>query len=105
MTWTLAGVLAASFFVAGIVKLAWPARTRHDAARWGYPVWSLRLLGVLEIIVAPMLVWPPSRLYAVAFFGMIMLGAIGTALRIRRWAEVLHPVALSVGLGVLVWYS
>ena len=76
--WVLSILLALAFLLAGVPKLlaitAWIKRFTH----WGYPRWSLALIGLLEVSGAILLLVPRFAAYGVGVLIAIMLGAAYT---------------------------
>lgn len=100
MIWLVA-LLSLLFIAATVVKFI-PKQVTKDAARWGLPVRFVQAVGVAELVAAGLLWWPPARAWTAWFLAAVMVGAIATQVRGRRWKEVPHP---TVTLALLVWLA
>lgn len=57
----IAYTLSAVFGVVGIVQLAGIDAINRTYLRWGYPLWIVRLTGVVELLAAVLLAVPATR--------------------------------------------
>jgi hypothetical protein len=86
-------LLAAGFFVAGLINAIGTSATRSDFVRWGYPRWWSSFTGALEMISAGLIALPASRVIGLALGTLIIAAAILTVLRHREFP---HLVPLGV---------
>jgi hypothetical protein len=73
---------------AGLVNAISGQATRQSFVRWGYPAWWGRLTGGLEIVSAALIAHPWSRGAGYLLGGVIILAAIATLLRHRRYSHL-----------------
>jgi putative oxidoreductase len=101
LAWGLAGVLAAVFLWQGIAKLAGTHAERAAFVdRWHYPLWSMYVVGVVELVGAGLVLVPRVRPHACVLLGALMLGALGTHLRVGEWSALPLPLTTLV---LAVW--
>ena len=96
-------VLAVVFFGSGLAKVVAAPTLVQTFSGWGLPLWTMYLVGTLEIVGAVGL-WLP-RVRGLAALGLVglMLGAIVTHLRVGEIPSALVPL-LAAGLaGGLAW--
>lgn len=102
-TWVLSALLALMFLAAGLPKLFMVQAWIHKFANWGYPGWSLFVIGFVEVAGAILLLTPKLARYGALFLAAVMFGAAFTHLRSGEGLQVLRPVICLVFLGLLVW--
>lgn len=102
MTTSLIWILAASFFLAGMVNAIGTQSTRRDFARWGYPEWWGKLTGILEICCAGMLIYSASFLAGLTLGTVIIAAALITLVRFREFRHLI-PAAVYAVLLLAVW--
>lgn len=95
-------LLALVFLMSGLTKLLGHQMQRDNFKRWGYPSWSMRVTGAVELTGAIVLIvglWVPAAgVIAALLLATTMVGAIFTHIRIkdRQWlpSSVLLVLAL-----------
>jgi putative oxidoreductase len=90
-------LVGALFLFAGGTKLAPGAmQARHIEAftRWGYPIWFMYVVGVIEVGGGLLLFIPATRFYAAVLLACNMIGAVVTHLRAGEMANAPVPVIL-----------
>ncbi len=98
--WVVLGLL---FFVAGIDKLVGdPNQVRHFA-EWGYPLWFLYIVGIVEVGGGISLFISQVRFYGVLLLSATMVGAAVTHLRAGETGAFPVPVVLLLLLITLAW--
>lgn len=101
--WILSVLLALMFFAAGLPKLlmvqAWVQKFMH----WGYPAWSLPVIGLLEVAGSILLLIPKLARYGALLLAAVMVGAAYTHVTGSEGLQVLRPSICLVCLGLLVW--
>jgi len=99
--WVLAVLIGGMFLVAGAGKLM----TSDSAmfANWGYSMWFMKLIGVLEVLGGIGLLVPKTTRLAVYGLTLIMLGAIYTHINAGEGMQFIRPAAFLVLLWVLWW--
>lgn len=102
MTTLLIWILAAAFFLAGVINAIGTQSTRRDFARWGYPEWWGKLTGILEICCAGMLIYSGSLLAGLTLGSIIIAAALVTLVRFREFKHLIPAVVYAV-LILTVW--
>ena len=101
--WILSILLALAFLSAGLPKLlavtAWIEKFTH----WGYPRWSLPLIGLLEVSGAILLLIPRFAIYGVGILIAVMLGAAYTHVANGEGLAVLRPLIFLCFLVAVGW--
>src|SRR5271156_3379524 len=92
-----AELVVAGFFGAGLFNAIGTPGTQSDFARWGYPPWSRRLTGGLEMMSAVLIALPASRILGLALGATIIAVAVLTVLRHRDFSH-LAPLSVFVAL-------
>jgi putative oxidoreductase len=100
--WTLQGVVAAAFFVAGIAKLAGAPFMVQLFAQIGIGQWLRAVTGVVEIIGAFALVFPGLASIGGLWLGATMVGALAANLFILHTNPV--PAVILGSLSALIVY-
>ena|SRR5712692_1624499 len=101
--WVLSILLALAFLLAGLPKLlavtAWIEKFSH----WGYPRWSLPLIGLLEVSGAILLLIPRFAIYGVGILISVMFGAAYTHVANGEGIAVVRPLIFLCFLGIVAW--
>ena len=101
--WILSILLALAFLLAGVPKLlaitSWIKKFTH----WGYPRWSLALIGLLEVGGAILLLVPRFAVYGVGVLIAIMLGAAYTHVANGEGISVVRPLIFLCFLIIVGW--
>ena len=102
--WVCAVLLAATFTLAGISKLAGPSAPRWSERfqRWGYPANTQYVIGALEILGGVGVLIPAWRRPAAATLVALMTGALGTHAVNGEFPRVIPPLVLG-GLALLIY--
>jgi uncharacterized membrane protein YphA (DoxX/SURF4 family) len=108
--WICAGLLAAMFLMAGVMKVAMPKEKLLPTMKWAQP-WSvpqLRALGTVEVLGAIGLILPRAlniapvlTPLAAAGCAVVMIGAVLTHIRMKDYTGTGMPLVLLV-LAVVV---
>lgn len=61
MSWILSAIVTLVFLFAGLAKLAGVEQQVEAFAAWGYPDWSIYAVGVIEVILALLIIFPRTR--------------------------------------------
>jgi uncharacterized membrane protein YphA (DoxX/SURF4 family) len=103
--WICAGLLAAMFLMAGMMKVAMPKEKLLPTMKWAQP-WSvpqLRALGTVEVLGAIGLILPRALniapvLTPLAAVGcaIVMIGATVTHIRMKDYKGVGMPIVLLI---------
>lgn len=73
------------FVASGSAKLASLEFELVAFARWGYPLWAMYLIGVVEVLGGLLLLWPRLSALVAAGLGCFMVGAIATHVVHAEW--------------------
>lgn len=102
--WIVAGVLAAAFLTAGILKSTRPKKTLQPSMPWveDFGQGTVRLIGTLEILAAIGLILPPLLdiapvLAPLAATGLVVMMLLAAATHARRK----EPQAIAVNVVLL----
>ena len=98
LLWTLSGLVALTFFAAGVGKVAAVKPSPENFARWGLGPPIMRAVGAAEVLGAIGLLVPRAAPFAAVGLCILMLGAIRTGIIYR---EPMHIVAPAVLVGLL----
>jgi uncharacterized membrane protein YphA (DoxX/SURF4 family) len=103
--WACVTVLAATFGLVGVSKMAGAsaARWSERLSHWGYPPAARIVIGVLEIVAGVGVVIPASRRAAATAIVVLMVGAIGTHLVHSEFPRMVPPVVLGALAAALVY--
>jgi uncharacterized membrane protein YphA (DoxX/SURF4 family) len=103
--WIVAGVLAAMFLLAGVMKVAMPKEKLEPTMQWS-TTWSrpqLQALGTVEVLGAIGLILPRAlniapvlTPLAAAGCAIVMIGATRTHIRMKDYKGVGMPVVLLI---------
>lgn len=80
-TAALCGLLVIAFVGAGVVKLIRIEFERSGFLRFGYPLWFMTLIGVVEIVGAMMMIFAVTRAVGALLNAAVMVGAVCSHLR------------------------
>lgn len=101
--WVFSVLLALAFLLAGVPKLlevtAWIEKFSH----WGYPRWSLPLIGLLEVGGAILLLIPRFAIFGVGILIAVMLGAAYTHVANVEGLAVARPLIFLCFLVLVGW--
>ncbi|HEY1693186.1 MAG TPA: DoxX family protein [Polyangiaceae bacterium] len=98
--WVVSGLLALTFVVTGVSKVASVPPSPENFARWGFSPAFMMGVGAVEIVGAIGLLVPRIAPYAATVLLLTMGGALRTGLVHH---ESLH-IALPIALGALLAY-
>lgn len=97
----LMAVYVVPAFIFGTKKLLGLAEPTAHFKRWGYPLWTMHLLGFAEIACGLLLFIPAARIYAIAIYSIIIVGALFTHIKAGDPKKVVMK-PIFVGLHLLV---
>ena len=102
----LAFLLAMLFaMTAGMKLLAVPIQVERFEF-WGYPIWLMYIIGILELIAAALLILTPTRILGAGLSLSVLIGILFTHMHHEQWIDVggtLVTAALSLSLIWLHW--
>jgi putative oxidoreductase len=79
-TWVLTLLLALFFLYVGYKKLTGNEVTSQHFQDWGYALWLLKFVGVLEVLGALLLLFPSTTTSGAMLLSLVMIGASYTLL-------------------------
>lgn len=99
--WVLIALLAVPSFYFGYLKLAAKQAKITQFKAWGFPMWFMRVLGLIEILSTIALVFPETRIYGIISWAIILTGAIYINLKNH---EPKSEVMIACGVSVQVLF-
>lgn len=84
-------LLAAFFVFGGLGNIFAPESILEDYQRWGYPDWFHYVTGVLELLVAVLLIVRPRHLYGPLLGAAVMFAAAGTVIAHGEYSHAIAP--------------
>jgi len=94
--WVLSALLAAGFLFAAFGKLTAQAMVVSMFASFGYPIWFMTFIGVLELIAGLAILVPRTVVAGAAIMVCIMVGAIVTESIHGSFSQLIAPVVFLV---------
>jgi uncharacterized membrane protein YphA (DoxX/SURF4 family) len=102
--WVLTIVAFLFFFLAqGLGKLTGMEATVAAWENWGYPMWTMYLVGAVELVGAVLLLLRRTAFIAAVVLLAIMPGAIVTHILAEEWVLIAVPVITALVLGAIAW--
>jgi uncharacterized membrane protein YphA (DoxX/SURF4 family) len=104
VAWVLSVLLALTFFSMGVEKLMDEPMMAGLFSLFGYPPWSMTLVGAVEIVGAVLVLVPRLAHVGAFLLGCIMVGAIFSHLTHGQAYMVAGPallLAMAIALGAL----
>ncbi|MDA0369738.1 MAG: DoxX family protein [Proteobacteria bacterium] len=89
-------VLAAVFILAGVAKLAQVKMMKDNFAKYGFPDWFLRVVGLGEVTGGVLLLIPGLAIFGATGLAVIMVGAIITHVMSKEAPMAAPPLVLLV---------
>ncbi len=71
--------------------------------QWGYPLWFLYFIGLVEVVGGFCLFIPKAQYYGIVVLSVTMVGAAVTHLRAHEMSAFPVPLILLVLLAMLAW--
>ncbi len=96
-------VLGGMFIMAGGAKLMGNHSQVAHFAQWGYPLWFLYVIGLVEVGGGVCLFIPKVQFYGIVVLSVTMIGAALTHLRAGEMGAFPVPVVLLILLVTLAW--
>ena len=101
--WILSILLALAFLLAGLPKVLAVTAWTKKFAHWGYPRWSLTVVGLLEVSGAILLLIPRFAIYGVGILITVMLGAVYTHVANGEGLAIVRPLIFLCFLILVGW--
>lgn len=99
----LTGVLSLIFFASGGAKLAGLDFEVAAFQRWGYPLWFMYVIGVVEVVGATGLLIKPLSALAAAGLALTMVGAVATHVIHAEWGALVVAGVILALAAVRAW--
>jgi uncharacterized membrane protein YphA (DoxX/SURF4 family) len=99
--WVLQGLIAATFFVAGITKFA--GGMNEEFLAWGYSLGFAIFVGIVEVVCAIGLLFKRAAGWSALVLMVIMLGAMWTHGTYGEFRMLALPIVVFLLLGVVAW--
>mgnify|MGYP001801239690 CR=1 FL=1 len=96
------GFMSLIFFTSGIGKLISMEDWLVEWDIYGYPLWFMYVIGVLQVVGTVLLWVPKTRIYAAAMFIIIMIGAAFTHVAVGEFLPIIQNVILIVLSGFVI---
>ncbi|MDO8826182.1 DoxX family protein [Methylophaga sp.] len=96
-------ILAVIFFLSGAAKLASLDFEIQAFERWGYPLWFMYFVGVVEVSGAVVLLFKQVRSLAAAGLGLFMIGPVVTHVLHAEWGMMVVALAIMLFAGWIAW--
>jgi putative oxidoreductase len=97
--------LALIFFASGAAKLAGLEFEIAAFENWGYPLWFMYLVGVIEVSGALLLLLPRLSGLAAGGLALFMTGAVGTHIIHGEWAMLVIATTIMALSARHAWQS
>ena len=97
------GVLTLMMGSSGIGKLVSTQEWLIEWDKYGYPLWFMYAIGILQVVGSIMLWLQKTRFWAAALFAVIMVGAVFTHINTGEYIGIPSNVVLLVLSAVVMW--
>ncbi|MGX9965458.1 DoxX family protein [Roseomonas sp. F4] len=98
LDWVLRGLMVVLFSIAGAMKLTAHPFELHGFAHFGYPLWFMYAIGVIEFAAAFALLHARLLLPATALLGAVLVGAVVSHLRVGDPLPMALPAVISLAI-------
>ena len=105
VVYLLSALLTFGIGVSGVQKLLGAQTWIDQFNTFGYPLWFMYLIGVLQVVGVIGLWLPRTRAWAAAGLGIIMLGAAFSNFRIGAYTFIIPNLVLIVFAVLVIWFS
>ena len=99
----ITGLVALTFVVTGVSKLASVSPSPENFARWGFSTHFMYLIGTAEVVGAIGLVIPVTASLAALGLVATMLGALKTGIEFREAEHIILPLVLTILLVIIAY--
>jgi uncharacterized membrane protein YphA (DoxX/SURF4 family) len=103
MLWPVYGLVAPTFVVAGLGKVAAIEPSPTNFKRWGISMRVMRLIGALEMLGGVGVCVPQVSGFAAIGLVLVMLGALRTGVVFKEPLHIILPAVLIALLGILIY--
>lgn len=101
--WVLSVMLAGGFAFMASGKLMGSEMSAAGFERWGYPLWFMYVVGLMEVTGAVLLLVPRLASYGALLLGVVMLGAVATHISAAEYSMLVMPLMFGAFLAVVGW--
>ncbi len=98
LDWVLRGLMVVLFSIAGAMKLTAHPFELHGFAHFGYPLWFMYAIGVIEFAAAFALLHARLLLPSAALLGAVLVGAVVSHLRVGDPLPMALPAVISLAI-------
>jgi hypothetical protein len=105
ISWILAGILALAYTGAGSSKLIGAEAQIKNLQSWGYPLWSLYPIGIIEIGLAIGILIPGLRKITIYGIFIWTIAAVVTHLQAGQAGYIGAPILFGVVAAVILLLS
>ncbi|CAN5162072.1 hypothetical protein BH23BAC1_BH23BAC1_28040 [soil metagenome] len=103
MAWIITGLLSLAFLFSGIAKITGQEFYVTGFIRWGYPLFFMYVIGILQILGVVGLYLKKFRFWAALGLAGIMAGAVATHVVSQEAEVIIGPALLMVLSIALAW--
>ena len=103
--YVLCALLTVGVGFSGVQKLMGAETWLEQFTNFGYPIWFMYLIGVLQTVGAIGLWIPKTRLLSAALYVVIMLGAAASNLMVGNVGFVVPNLVLILIAALVAWMS
>jgi uncharacterized membrane protein YphA (DoxX/SURF4 family) len=105
ISWALRVLVALGFFMASLGKLTHNANVIDMFQNWGFPNMFYFGIGLLELVLAILLLIPRTLKIAIIGIAIILTGALMTHLINDPIAQTIRPLLFFVLLGIIYYLN
>ncbi|WP_439594679.1 DoxX family protein [Falsiroseomonas sp.] len=98
LDWVLRGLMVVLFTIAGAMKLTAHPFELHGFAHFGYPLWFMYAIGIIEFAGGFALLHRRLLLPAAALLGLVLVGAVASHLRVGDPLPMALPALVSLAI-------
>ncbi len=100
----LSVLLSVAFVSSGLPKLMNEEVAAIEFAVWGFPQWSLYVVGGTELLGALAILHRRTLRWGVILLALVICGGIATHLKFAEWEALQQSLAFAVILGAVAWW-
>jgi len=98
-------VTSAGFAASGLSKLAAAEVPSIEFAIWGYPAWSLYVVGAMEVLGAAAIWHRRTLRMGLVLLGLVVVAATLTHVRFDEWTALDRPAAFAAMLAYIAMHK
>ena len=100
--WISKVIISLLFILASIGKLAKNESVIQMFKEWGYVDGFYFIIGLLELVLAILLLIPKTALYSAILLFILMIGALFTHLTNDPFLEIIRPIIFMIFLAIII---